>query len=63
MEVGVLIEELFFLFVFCLFRAAPMAQGGSQATGLIGAVAASLCQSPTAMRDLSHVCDLHHSSR
>ena len=38
---------LFFLF-FCLFafsRAAPVAYGGSQARGLIGAVAAGLCQS------------------
>ena len=35
-------------FFFCLFdlsRAAPAAYGGSQARGLIGAVAASLCQS------------------
>ena len=30
---------------FCLFRAVPMAYGGSQARGLIGAVAASLLQS------------------
>ena len=29
-----------FIFVFCLFRAAPAAYGGSQARGLIGAVAA-----------------------
>ena len=38
----------FFFFLFCLFafsRAAPSAHGGSQAGGLIGAVAASLCQS------------------
>ena len=36
------------LFYFCLFafsRAAPTAYGGSQARGLIRAVAASLCQS------------------
>ena len=32
----------FFFLVFCLFRAAPMAYGGSQARGPIGAVAASL---------------------
>ena len=36
--------------VFCsffspLFRAAPVAHGGSQARGLIGAVATGLCQS------------------
>ena len=37
---------LFFLFVFCPFRAAPSAHGGSQARGPIGAVAvaAGLCQ-------------------
>ena len=29
-------------FVFCLFRAAPVAYGGSQARGQIGAVAAGL---------------------
>ena len=48
-------QSLFFffcLFVFCFFVvvvaiswAAPAAYGGSQARGLIGAVAASLCQS------------------
>ena len=32
----------FCLFVFCLFRAAPVADGGSQAGGRIGAVAAGL---------------------
>ena len=32
----------FFVFVFCLFRAAPEAYGGSQARGLIRAVAAGL---------------------
>ena len=38
---------LFYLFfvVFCLLRAAPMAYGDSQARGLIGAIAAGLCQS------------------
>ena len=36
----------FFLsFIFCLFRAAPEACGGSQARGLIRAMAADLCQS------------------
>ena len=38
---------LFFVFVFCLFRAAPVAYGGSQARGWIGAVATSLCHSNT----------------
>ena len=39
---------LFFFFFFCLFAiswATPVAYGGSQARGPIGAVAASLCQS------------------
>ena len=39
---------VFFLFVFLFFvfsRATPAAYGGSQARGLIGAIAASLCQS------------------
>ena len=39
---------LFFLFFFCLFafsRASPSAYGGSQARGLIGAVATSLYHS------------------
>ena len=31
-----------FVFVFCPFRAEPAAYGGSQARGLIGAVAVSL---------------------
>ena len=34
-----------FFFVFCLFRATPLACGGSQGRGLTGAVAAGLCQS------------------
>ena len=36
---------LFIYFVFCLFRATPIAYGASQARGLIRATAASLCQS------------------
>ena len=36
---------VYFFFVVCLFRAAPAAHGGSQARGLIGAVAAGLRQS------------------
>ena len=54
---------LFFFFFFCLFafsRAAPMAYGGSQARGLIGAVATSLHQSH---RNTGSVCNLHHSSQ
>ena len=34
-----------YIFVFCLFRAATMDNGGSQARGLIGATAASLLHS------------------
>ena len=32
----------YFIFGFCLFRAAPTVYGGTQARGLIGAVAAGL---------------------
>ena len=44
------LDDLFFLFfflfcLFCLFRAATEVYRGSQARGLIGAVAAALCQS------------------
>ena len=64
--------------LFCLFRAAPVANGGSQASGLIRATAAGLCHSHgnarsephlwptpqlTAMPDPSRICDLHHSSQ
>ena len=34
-----------FFFFFCLFRAAPLAYGGSQARGPVGAVASGLYQS------------------
>ena len=52
--------RFFFLFS-CLFRAKPSTYGGSQARGLIRAIAAGLRhrQSNTGP---SHVCDLHHSS-
>ena len=53
---------VFFLFlslVFCPFTATPMAYGGSQARGLIGAIAAKLTPQPP---DSSYICDLHHSS-
>ena len=36
---------LIFFFVFCLYRATPVAYGGSQAGGLIRAVATGLHQS------------------
>ena len=52
-----IIKQVFF--GFCLFRATLMAYGGSQARGPIGA---SLHHA-TAMPDLIHVCNLHHSSR
>ena len=56
---------LFFIFGFCLFRAAPVAYGGSQARGQIGVqppAYATATATATAMPDLSCVCDLHHSS-
>ena len=49
-------QQLFFFLAFYLFRATSTAYGGAQARGQIGATA-------TATRDLSHACDLHHSSR
>ena len=48
MELGgesLLSLSLFFFFVFCPFRFALAAYGGSQARGLMGAVAAGLLQS------------------
>ena len=50
----------FILFIFCLFRAAPMAYGSSQVAGLIRAAAANA--TATATPDPNHVCDLPHSS-
>ena len=49
-------------FLSCLFRAAHMAYGGSQARGPVGAVAPAYAIA-TAMKELSRICDLHHSSR
>ena len=34
-------KEIFFFFVFCHFRATPVAYGGSQARGLIRAIASA----------------------
>ena len=51
-----------FLFIFSLFRVAPLAYGGSQARGLIGAVEPAYTRA-TATPDPSRVCDLHHSSQ
>ena len=51
-------------FFFCLFRAAPMAYGGSQARGLTGAKATGHSHSAAAaMWDPRCVCDPHHSSQ
>ena len=51
-----------FVFVFLYFSgAAPMAHGGSQARGPIGATVAGL-QHTITMPDPSRVCELHHSS-
>ena len=51
----------YFIYLFILFfRATLMAYGGSQSWGQIGATDVGLHHS-TATRDLSCVCDLHHS--
>ena len=44
-----------FFFLFCLFQAASVAYGGSQAKGLIGAVAAGLHQSHSNARSEPHL--------
>ena len=51
---SIFIIYLFVYFVFCFLRAAPLAYEGSQARGLIRAVAASLCQSHSNTR--SELC-------
>ena len=45
----------FYFFIFCLFRAAPTAYGGSQARGLIGAIAAGLYHSHSNARSEPHL--------
>ena len=50
-----------FYFIFLLFRALPVAHGGSQARGLIGATAAAYTTAPE-MQGLSCIGDLHHTS-
>ena len=50
-----LLFSIYTFFWSCLFRAAPVAYGGSQARGPMGATA-------IATQDLRPVCDLHHSS-
>ena len=56
------IKRIFSFFFFAISRAASMAYGGSQARGVIGAVATCLHQNHS-NRDPSRVCNLHHSSR
>ena len=48
---------------FVFFRAALTTHRCSQDRGQNGTAAAGLCHSHRAMGDLSHVCDLHHSSQ
>ena len=47
-------------FFFFLFRATPAAHGGFQARSQIRSAAAAYVIA-TAIPDLSHVCNLHHS--
>ena len=47
--------SFFFFFVFCLYRAVPVAYGGSQARGLKGAVAACLCMSHSNAGSVLHL--------
>ena len=51
----------FSFFIFCLFQAIPMAYGGSQARGLIRAVATGLHHTHS-NTNLRCICDLPHSS-
>ena len=48
-------EHWIFFFFFFLFRASPMAYGGSQAKGLIRAIAASIRQSHSNVRSEPHL--------
>ena len=43
--IGMMPNSIIIIIIFCLFKAAPTAYGGSQARGGIRAVAASLCYS------------------
>ena len=54
--------SFFFLFFFCLFRAALMAYGGSQARGCWIRIQLPTYTIAEATRDLSCICNLHHSS-
>ena len=46
---------ILFFFSFCLFRAIPVANGGSQARGQFRAIAASLCHSHSNTRSKFHL--------
>ena len=49
------VDRLFYFIFWSFFRAAPEAYGGSQARGLIGAVAAGLCHSHSNTRSEAHL--------
>ena len=51
------------LFYFLLFRAAPVAHGSSPASSSKLELQLQAYTTAWAMRDLSCVCDLHHSSQ
>ena len=58
------VPTIFFLsFSFFFFGAAPTAHGSSQARGVESELQQPACTTATATRDLSHICDLHHSSQ
>ena len=54
------IKGMVFVFLFLSFRAVPMAFGGSQTRGGMGAIAAGL-GTDIATRDPSCICDVHHT--
>ena len=53
---------LIFFFVFCLFRAPPLAYGGPRLR-VKSELGLPAYATATAMPDPSHVCDLYHSSQ
>ena len=48
-------HRIIYIYIFAFFRAAPKAYGGSQARGLIGATAASLCHNLSNARSEPHL--------
>ena len=56
------VKILYMFICFCFLEPYPLAYGGSQARGLIGAIAAGLHHSHSNTSDPSHVCHLCHSS-